>query len=194
MNWITMIKIRSTWVLILMLCLSCSSRSGSDKPEAKPYSQDDLVRVNRYLVDKDQKIIQRTIERHGWKMQQTKSGLWYEVIEKGHGSKTEKGQYALLQFRLMLLDGTVCYSSDKEGLKQFLIGEGGVESGLEEGMLYLHQGDSARLILPPYLAYGLLGDQKRIPARSSLIYELRVLRIAPSPIPVEGLRQRIPNR
>jgi FKBP-type peptidyl-prolyl cis-trans isomerase len=41
----------------------------------------------------------------------------------------------------------------------------------------MHVGDKARLILPPHLAHGLLGDENRIPARSIIVYEIELLDI-----------------
>jgi FKBP-type peptidyl-prolyl cis-trans isomerase len=50
-----------------------------------------------------------------------------------------------------------------------------VESGLEEGILLLREGDKAKFILPPHLAHGLLGDDNKIPARSIIVYDLELL-------------------
>jgi len=82
-----------------------------------------------------------------------------------------------LNYRISLLDGTLCYSSDSLGVKEFAIGHGGVESGLEEGILLLKVGDKARFIMPPFKAHGLLGDMKKIPARSIIVYEIELLKL-----------------
>lgn len=174
------IKICNLILTIFLLIIAGCKNSHPEKMAKKPFTEDDLLRVNRYLVEKDHKAIRRSIERQGWEMQQTATGLWYEIIEHGHGPTGCKGCMAILSYKVSLLDGTLCYSSVKDGLKEFLIGQGGVESGLEEAILLLHQGDSARLVLPPYLAHGLTGDQNKIPGRASLVYELRVLRIIPA--------------
>ena len=64
--------------------------------------------------------------------------------------------------------------------KQFRIGQGGVESGLEEGvLLLLHEGDKATFIMPPHLAHGLPGDGNRIPARSIIVYEVELVKVEP---------------
>ena len=73
------------------------------------------------------------------------------------------------------MDGELLYSSDKDGLKVFLVGRGGVESGLEEAVLHLHKNDKAIVIIPSHLAHGLAGDGKRIPARSTLVYTLKII-------------------
>jgi FKBP-type peptidyl-prolyl cis-trans isomerase len=74
-----------------------------------------------------------------------------------------------------LLDGTECYNSDREGPKIFTIGRGGVESGLEEGILLMKEGSRAKFIMPPYLAHGLPGDGKRIPARAIIVYDVELI-------------------
>jgi FKBP-type peptidyl-prolyl cis-trans isomerase len=110
-------------------------------------------------------------------MKETSTGLWYMIYAHGSGVKAEKGNSISLRFSISLLDGNLCYSSDSLGLKKFLIGSGHVESGLEEAVLLLHQGDKARFILPPHLAYGLLGDNNKIPPGSAILYEITVEQI-----------------
>jgi FKBP-type peptidyl-prolyl cis-trans isomerase len=58
-----------------------------------------------------------------------------------------------------------------------VVGQGEVEPGLDEGIRLLHSGDKARFILPPHLAYGLIGDENKIPARSVIVYDLTVLSV-----------------
>jgi len=58
-----------------------------------------------------------------------------------------------------------------------VVGHGGVESGLEEAVLLLHAGDKARIIIPSHLAYGLVGDDDKIPARATLIYEIELIEL-----------------
>ena len=84
---------------------------------------------------------------------------------------------ATINYSISLLDGTECYNSDDSGPRQFKIGQGGVESGLEEGILFMHEGDKARFIMPPHLAHGLLGDNHKIPARAIIIYEVELIKL-----------------
>jgi FKBP-type peptidyl-prolyl cis-trans isomerase FkpA len=84
-------------------------------------------------------------------------------------------QKAKVNYKISLLDGTICYSSDTTGAKEFTIEQDDVDSGLHEGIQYMHVGDKATLILPSHLAHGLVGDQSRIPPRASVMYELELL-------------------
>ena len=59
-----------------------------------------------------------------------------------------------------------------------MVGKGGIESGVEEGLLKMTEGDSATLIIPPHLAHGNFGDRNKIPGNSVVIYKLRVLDVS----------------
>jgi FKBP-type peptidyl-prolyl cis-trans isomerase len=84
---------------------------------------------------------------------------------------------AVLLYKTWLIDGNLVYSSDTDGVKEFLIGKGGVESGLEEGILKMRVGEKARFILPAHLAFGLMGDENKIPPRTAIIYELELINL-----------------
>jgi FKBP-type peptidyl-prolyl cis-trans isomerase FkpA len=96
--------------------------------------------------------------------------LWYDIYLEGNGQPVVEGSIVSLKYTIMLLDGTLCYNSDSLGLKTFKVGQGGVESGLEEGILLLKKGDKARFIMPPYMAWGVPGDGDKIPPLSIIAY------------------------
>ena len=121
--------------------------------------------------------IEDFIFRYHWKMTKSPTGLRYFIYTRGSGKKAEKGERATLQFTVRLLNGNLCYSSVVDGKKTFKIGYGGVESGLEEGILLLKVGDKAKFILPSHLAFGLLGDQNKIPQNASLVYDVELVEI-----------------
>lgn len=148
-----------------------------NQPVRKSITEEDLIRVNRQMVNRDADRIKEYIKNNNLSMQETKTGLWYSVLETGDTVKARKGNLISLKYTLSLLDGTTCYSSDSLGIKTFLIGQGGVESGLEEAVLLLGKGAKAKFILPPHLGHGLIGDDNQIPARAILIYDIEVMDI-----------------
>ncbi len=173
---------RSHLILLAVITLviySCKGKESGEHSTESEVSKEDLVRANQFLAGKDMELIQAYVNRRNWKMQYTGTGLGYQIYEHGTGDKVERGGFVTIEYTVSLLDGTICYSSEEDGLKTFRVGQGGVEAGLEEGVQLLREGDRARFIIPPFLAHGLIGDQNRIPPRSVLIYEVEVVKTSP---------------
>lgn len=168
---------RSIFLIFIIIFFSCNRETEHDKKMIIPHTKKSLEEVNKLLVDKDVEQIKSYVDRHGWNMKVSESGLWYMVYKDGAGPVIKKGDVITFNYEVWLLDGTLCYSSNELGVKSFVVGKGGVESGLEEGVLILKKGSKARFVLPPHLAFGLIGDENRIPARASIVYDIEILKI-----------------
>jgi FKBP-type peptidyl-prolyl cis-trans isomerase FkpA len=165
---------------IFILCLSVtfiSCRNGSEKNSAisRPGSVE-MADLNRYMVRKDRERIQNYIERKNLRMTETKTGLWYQVLKEGEGETFTEKDKIIMEYECSLLDGTRCYSSKDQGPKELVLGRSEIEAGLNEGLRLLKPGAEAIFIIPPFLAYGLIGDRKSIPPRSVLVYNVSVRR------------------
>ena len=167
----------------LIICLigftiSCTNDIKKPQSDEEILSyKEPLVKVNQILVDKDSALIASYCNRRNLKLNTSESGLWYKIYHIGIGDSAKANKVANLNFKISLLDGKQCYSSDSLGPKSFLIGQGGVEKGLEIGILMMREGDKAKFILPPGLAWGLIGDEKKIPSRSIIIYEVELIQL-----------------
>jgi peptidyl-prolyl cis-trans isomerase cyclophilin type len=108
----------------------------------------------------------------------TESGLYYQITEHGTGEQPQKGQYVAVHYTGMLLDKTVFDSSYRRREPiEFKVGVGQVISGLDEGIMLLHQGDKARLVIPAELAYGSRGAGGVIPPNAPLIFDVELVKI-----------------
>lgn len=136
-----------------------------------------LIRINQQLVKNDLKQIENYARRQSWNFTLTSSGMIYEILSEGQGIPVASGDEVSFLYACSLLDGTLLYSSDSLGAKRFVVDYQEVEAGLNDLSKLLHEGDSVRLLLPPHLAFGLAGDGKRVPARASLLYHLRLLSV-----------------
>jgi FKBP-type peptidyl-prolyl cis-trans isomerase FkpA len=136
-----------------------------------------LENVNKKLVKTEKEDIDDFIARYGWKMNSTGTGLRYLIYKEGNGINAEIGKVAKVNFEVRLITGDVCYSSKDEGPKEMLLGKSGEISGLEEGLLLMKVGDKAKFIIPSHLAFGLLGDENKIPKRATLVYDVELLEI-----------------
>ncbi|MBL1180257.1 MAG: FKBP-type peptidyl-prolyl cis-trans isomerase [Bacteroidetes bacterium] len=108
----------------------------------------------------------------------TQSGLYYIELQKGKGAKAEPGKSVKVHYTGTILDGTKFDSSvDRNEPFEFILGQGGVIRGWEEGIGYMQAGGKAKLIIPSFLAYG---EQQRGPVIkpfSTLVFEVELLEV-----------------
>jgi len=138
---------------------------------------DSVVNYNKKIVKESDQEIEDFIARYGWRMVKTPTGLRYYIYRHGSGERAKLGNKAIIRYETRLINGNLCYSSIKDGLKEILLGRSSNETGLEEGILLMKVGDRAKLIVPSHLAFGLLGDQDKIPPQSTLVYDVELIKI-----------------
>ena len=165
--------------MILLLLFSFFSCNGKAPKQQGSLSKSDMKSsmetANRYLLNEEEEDIANYVRRHGLEMISTGTGLRYQVLKQGSEQKIEKGQKVTLEYELQSISGDLIYSSENDGVKTFIVGDGSVESGLDEAMTYLHRGDIAKLIIPFHLGYGLHGDDNRIPEYATLVYSIKII-------------------
>lgn len=167
------------FVLFFTVLISCA-----DKPKQKPvvvnYAKlkEDIIKVNKPAVVMENDEINAYIKAHNYTMQATGTGLRYLFLkENTKEKKIEKGNRIKANYKVSLLDGTLCYTSDKKGAKEFTVGSDNVESGIHEGVQLMRLHDKAIFILPAHLAFGLIGDRDKIPPKAAVVYEVEVISI-----------------
>lgn len=162
--------------LLLTSLISCREKPGNSINNSKP-GKNQMADLNKYLVQKDKERIKSYIERKNLKMNESPTGLWYQIINTGEGKVFTDNDKVVLEYECSLLDGTKCYSSKELGPKELIIGKSEMEQGLNEGLRLLKPGAEAIFIIPPFLAYGLIGDRKMIPSRAVIVYNVNILRL-----------------
>jgi len=108
----------------------------------------------------------------------TDSGLQYFDLEEGSGETPEEGQSVVVHYTGWLEDGTMFDSSLVRGRPfDFVIGEGRVIPGWEEGVASMKVGSKRQLVIPAELAYGERGAGGVIPSNATLIFEVELVEI-----------------
>jgi FKBP-type peptidyl-prolyl cis-trans isomerase FkpA len=164
----------SLFFILILVLMSCGSRQERSTVPGKP-GKSEMADLNRYLVRKDRERIENYIERKNLIMKESSSGLWYFIKQEGSGDLFNDNDKVVFEYECSLLDGTKCYSSEELGPKEIILGRSEVEAGLTEGLRMLKPGAEAIFILPPFLAYGLLGDGEKIPSRAVIVYNITIL-------------------
>ena len=158
-------------------CGGCRNKKSNQKVDYKKI-ENNLIENNKKLSRIESDEIDKYTQKNNWEdVVKTGTGLRYSILKKGSGMQAEINQIAKVNYKVSLLDGTFCYGSEKSGPKEFRIGQDDVETGLHEGIAYLHVGDKAKFILPSHLAHGFTGDQRKIPSNAPIIYEIELLSV-----------------
>jgi peptidylprolyl isomerase len=113
----------------------------------------------------------------------TPSGLQYIIVTPGTSDVTaDPGEKITVNYTGWLKDaGTLFDSSLKPGRTPYLfvLGQGKVIKGWDEGVAGMKVGESRRLIVPPDLGYGAAGSQPIIPPNATLIFDIQLLDAGP---------------
>lgn len=173
-------RLRQLFSLILILSVfSCGDAKQEKEKSSNPAeAKQPLISANKYLRESEDALIEDYISRYGWNMKKSGTGLRYWIYKQGEGPEVSAGDHLRIGYEISLLNGEIIYHSDVDGELSFRQGSGEIIRGLNEAALFLQEGDQAKIILPSHLAYGLPGDQRSIPPRATLIYDLKVLKVS----------------
>ncbi len=114
------------------------------------------------------------------KMTKTSSGLQYEDTVPGTGASPKSGQTCVMHYTGWL------WENDAKGKKfdssvdrgkpfEFVIGQGQVIKGWDEGVSTMKVGGRRTLVIPPTLGYGARGAGGVIPPNATLLFEVELL-------------------
>jgi FKBP-type peptidyl-prolyl cis-trans isomerase FkpA len=162
------------FALLAMSLASCGHGTEKNTGLNRP-GKEEMADLNKYLVQKDKERIENYLERKNLKMTETPAGLWYLIKSEGEGNYFSDNDKIIMEYNCSLLDGTSCYSSEESGPRVIVLGKSEMEAGLNMGLRMLKHGGEAVFIIPPFLAYGLHGDGKKIPSRAVIVYNVKIV-------------------
>lgn len=170
MNWYKFLFFSA----ILMLN-SCSEPETTPPPSQ--LSKKQLLDNNKKSVRVERAQIEGFIKRRGWKMTATGTGLQYMIYD----STVTQNRYpkdrdiAHVAYEVKLINGRKIYESTANEPATFIIGKDDVESGLQEGIMFMKPGNKAKMIMPAHLAHGFTGDFNKIPRNSTVIFDITLI-------------------
>jgi FKBP-type peptidyl-prolyl cis-trans isomerase len=113
----------------------------------------------------------------------TPSGLYYQITKPGSGANPVAGQEVTVNYTGMTIDGTKFDSNIDSTFQhvspfKFVLGQGQVIRGWDEGVALMNKGSKGRLFIPSHLAYGSNPPSPQIPKDGILIFDVEVVGIA----------------
>lgn len=109
-------------------------------------------------------------------MTATESGLYVLNVREGEGEEAVSGDTVVVHYTGWLPNGMKFDSSrDRAQPFSFVLGEGRVIPGWEEGVAGMKVGGQRRLVIPPHLGYGPIGAGDVIPPDATLVFDVELL-------------------
>jgi len=143
---------------------------GAIPPNSTLIFEVELFNVEKPFVDKDFNLPaeEKTLE----------SGLRYLDHIVGTGEAAVAGKEVVVHYSGYLADGTKFDSSHDRGTPfVFVLDQGRVIKGWDEGVAGMKKGGKRTLIIPPDLGYGERGAGGVIPPNATLMFEVELLDI-----------------
>ncbi|MEM7625838.1 MAG: FKBP-type peptidyl-prolyl cis-trans isomerase [Planctomycetota bacterium] len=117
-------------------------------------------------------------------VQQTESGLQYQIVELGDGPKPGPTDQVTIHYKGQLLDGSVFDSSYDRG-EPVTVGVDQFVTGFAEGLQLMPVGSKGKLFIPGEIAYGLQGGPGG--PNATLIFDVEIIAAEPTPTELEPL-------
>lgn len=167
-------RLFSLSILSLLLLFSCAEEV-EKKPEVN-WSNKHSIDLSKEITIQEEIDIKLFLEMHkDWEMTITGSGLQYYIYEHGDIDTSYTplpGNVARIEYKITMLDGTLCYKTEDDEYENFKVDRSEIESGVQEGIKKMTIGDRAKLIIPSHLGHGLLGDRNKIPPLTPLVIDI----------------------
>lgn len=171
-------------VLVMMALCSCQcsgqERDQSQAPASQKAQQESRMKARKDFIKREQKSIESYITDRGFTMKRSGTGLFYAIdkdsltADTSHIKAEQRVTYA---YQVYLLNGTLIYSSEEYGPATLVVDKQDEIIGLHEALKKMSLGDKGRFIIPSHLAYGVSGDQRKIPPLTALQYNLEILKV-----------------
>ena len=162
-------------------CQCSSKQSNGEDHQHSPMTEDEQVEVQRDFLRKERESIEAYIKDRNLTMERTGMGLYYTILEDSSATEhVETEDIVEYEYDIALLNGSLLFTSRQSGNGQLKIDKQDAEIGLHESLKKLGLGDKGLFILPSHLAFGVAGDQNRVPPKTALVYELKVVKIQKS--------------
>ena len=162
--------------LRLLTAVAAAAAVACTQPEArrKPLTRSRLIEINRMLVEKDSAIIAHYNDSLGLGLTVSSTGLWTRM-HTPHDTARPAGGSVSIAYVVTRLNGDTLYTSAADGIRTFDSAQGDVETGLAEATAAMHVGDSATIVMPPYHAFGIAGDDNKIKGRCIVRYDIKIV-------------------
>lgn len=153
--------------------LDITSKADHEKKEAEKKKAEAAKLENNKKQESE--LMKKYLAEKNITTKPTASGLIYVEKVKGTGTRAVAGKKVKVHYTGTLLNGTKFDSSrDRNEPFEFVLGQGQVIKGWDEGISMMNVGGKATLVIPSSIAYGER-DMGQIPPYSTLVFDVELM-------------------
>ena len=156
--------------LLVLGAFACKEKP---KEISESFIKETLQEANKKIVSENKLIIDSYTKRRNWEAEKTGTGLTYFIYKKNKNPRIKSNESVAIKFTLQTLEGKIIFDKNQVQKVKFKVEKDNVESGIHEVIQKMGKGESAYVILPPHLAFGLTGTEQIAPY-AILVYDLEV--------------------
>ncbi|MBC7862126.1 MAG: FKBP-type peptidyl-prolyl cis-trans isomerase [Bacteroidia bacterium] len=153
-------------------------RDGKIVAEERAKEKEKMIKQMQEMDMKAKADLEKYLTDNKIKTAPTQSGLVYIETKKGKGAKAMPGDSVTVNYKGMLLDGSVFDESSKSPVPfVFVLGAQMVIPAWDEAIAMMSEGGKAKLVCPNGIAYGPYGRPPVIPQFAALVFEVELVKI-----------------
>lgn len=166
----------SLYTIILILFSACGEEV-EEKKEVN-WTREQSTYINKQFTKEEEVDIKLFLKRRPeWDVIETGSGLRYWIYDDQPGENAKEDDYVDVLFEVKMLNDSLIYKTEENEVSSFKVDKSNVETGVQEGIKYMSEGDKAKFIIPSHLGHGLLGDFRKIPPLQVLVVDIELIKI-----------------
>jgi FKBP-type peptidyl-prolyl cis-trans isomerase len=161
----------------------CSSQNNEPAAKGENSNRGRSIEEQRSFVAKENESIKAYMKDRNYQLKRSGSGMYYKIwTDTVNQEPILPEDRVFYNYKVYHFNGSLLYTSTKSGTNSLVIDKQDAVIGLHQALKKMTLGDSGLFLLPSHLAYGVAGDQNKIPPLTALHYELEVVNIQKSEI------------
>jgi len=168
--------------LIGISLLSCADREEARRPVTHGSGSflKQSIEIGKELVSEEEEIFDSIIKANPDKEYiLSQKGYWYTFLEE---SETENylptvGDLVYFDSEIYSVSGDTIYRKGELQTREYMVDKEEIIIGLRDGLKRLKKGEKAQFLFPSHVAYGYIGDKKRIGMNVPIVYTVTILDI-----------------
>lgn len=163
---------KAFYILIWIGLVACKSEQKAPAKMIEAEKAKTILEYNKNLVNSTYEFMKSYADSSTTNFVETGSGLFISTFNKAVKRRANAEDKVFVEYQSTVLQNAYTFISNETGTVKSL-----KLKGIIEAVQLLSEGDSATLLVPPHLAYGIRGDGNNIPPAAVLKVDLHLRKI-----------------